>query len=211
MPIVLPDAEDCVKVTFKGTSSGQPWVNGIYMRHLPGTFDQAAAEALAAACHNVYFNAFIPQMVAACQLLQTEVIDLDTRTGPIATETVTHVGTNPASNPAPLQVACCISWRIQDRYRGGHPRMYLAGVSTTFIASGRNWTGTQLPLYQAAADGFLTGMTDITAGGLVWEMVCVRYFSHGQLLTTPLIRDITAATVHNRVDTMRRRLGKELA
>jgi hypothetical protein len=109
-----------------------------------------------------------------------------------------------------LQVALCISWSISDRYRGGHPRTYLPGIDGTFVTGGRLLTTAGHTAYLNAAAGFLTNMNAMTAGGSSWQMCCVRYFSQHQLLANPLVRTITGQSVHGRIDTQRRRLGKEV-
>ena len=209
MAVILPDAPGVVRIVHQGQNQGLPWVNTFHVLGSLGLYTQTDMEAVALAMHNAYFNSFVPQLNTATQLLSTTAIDLTSRTGPVGIETVSHAGTIPASSLPGLQVAYCISWTIQDRYRGGHPRMYLCAASNTEFQNGRTLTPTKVTALEAAADGYLVAAENMTVAGQTWSPVCVRYWSHNQLLATPLIRPIRGRAVHNRIDTMRRRLGKE--
>lgn len=209
MAVILPDAPGVVKLIFKGTNQNQPWVNTFHIRGGVGNYSSSEMEALATAMHSAYFNAFIPQLNAQTVLLTTQAIDLTSRQSYVGVEDIPHAGTATATQFPALQVAYCISWLIVDRYRGGHPRMYLPAASVADFTGGRTLTGAKQGQLQNAASGFLTAVSDLTVGGQVWEGVAVRYWSHQILQDPPLQRPIISSAVHTRIDTMRRRLGRE--
>jgi hypothetical protein len=77
--------------------------------------------------------------------------------------------------------------------------------------NGRLLTSAAHVKWTNAAAGFLTDFNAMSAGAATWSLVCVRYFSQGQLLPNPFVRVINTSIVHQRLDSQRRRLGKEIA
>jgi hypothetical protein len=209
MAIILPDVQNVVRLIHKGQNQGTPWVNTMHLQGTAGPFSEATLQAVATAAHQAYFNAFIPQLNVQTSLLSTTAVDLTSRTSGFAVDDTVHAGTVSAPVNPPLSVAYCISWTIADRYRGGHPRMYLCAASTSDYTGGRLLTTTKQTALSAAASGYLTSLGAIVAGSTTWYPVAVRYWSQHALLPTPLQRYIVDAAVHQRIDSQRRRLGKE--
>jgi hypothetical protein len=128
-------------------------------------------------------------------------------------------GTYPSDNlPLPPNVAAAVSWDIDKKYKGGHPRTYLPGIdSQALAASGSNiWSAAFIAALKAAALVFLqqvvayligAGMASATPG------VISRY-SKGprpSAVFFPITNSSSDVPVVNeRVDTQRRRLGKEV-
>jgi len=191
-----------------GTNQGQKWVNIFHSSYTVQPPDAATINAICQAVHTAYLNAFTPLWNSTCVLITVDGQDLASRTAATGTYSLTHPGTG-TTIPMAVQVALTLSWSISDRYRGGHPRTYLPGIDGTFVTNGRLLTTAGHTAYLNAAAGFLTNMNAMTAGGSSWRMCCVRYFSQHQLLANPLVRTITGQSVHGRIDTQRRRLGKE--
>jgi len=110
----------------------------------------------------------------------------------------------------PGQVAICISWPISAYYRGGHPRSYMAGVCADRLASMKSITSAAATAYADAGAAFRvavnemadTPFTAVTLG-------CYSFASHNEWRSVPIFRPFIGATVHTRLDTQRRRLGKE--
>jgi hypothetical protein len=211
MAVILPDAAGVVRIVHKGLLQGLNYVNTFHVRGSLGTYTEADMVAVATAMHTAYVNAFIPNLNTGTSLELTQAIDLTSRTGPVGVHQVRSVGTINTANLPSNQSAVCISWLITDRYRGGHPRMYLPLSASSDIQNGRTLTTAKLGLIDAAASGYLTSVTSMAIAGQTWEPVAVRYYSQGQLLGVPLQRAIKDAAVHSRVDSMRRRTGKELS
>jgi len=208
MPVILPNVPNTVRIIHQGLLQGIPFVNTMHLQ-AAGVFSDNGLQALATACHNAYFNAFIPQLNTATSLQSTTVVNLTSRTSGFGTDDTIHTGTVSVTAAPANSVAYCISWTILDRYRGGHPRMYLPGASTNDFTNGRTLTTTKQTALSSAASGYLTSLAGITVEAQTWVPVCVRYFSQHQLLVSPLIRPITDAVVHSRIDSMRRRTGRE--
>jgi hypothetical protein len=198
-----------MRFAVSGTNQGQKWVNIFHSKYSNTPADGATINSICQAVHTAYVNAFTTLWSSSTVLITVDGQDLASRTAATGTFSLTHPGVQ-TTIPMSLQVALCISWSISDRYRGGHPRTYLPGIDGNFVTGGRLLTTAGHTAYLNAAAGFLTNMNAMTAGGSSWQMCCVRYFSQHQLLANPYVRTITGQSVHGRIDTQRRRLGKEV-
>jgi hypothetical protein len=209
----VPDAPSTVKIRLIGTNSSGKWVNVLHAKYAGGTIDIAALATLAQNVRAAWVTNFAPRLTTSCQLLQVECTDIASRTGAQNVDTVGGAGTIPGVF-APLQVALVVSWKVGTRYRGGHPRMYLAGPDPSQIQTGNTWMPTYVTNVLAAARAFRTAINASAAGGATWQLVAVSYFhlvgGVPAYKVPPDILPIADAAIHTRVDTMRRRLGKEV-
>ena len=208
--VILPPVPSVARFAVSGTNQSQKWVNVFHMQYSNVPADTPTMNSICQAVHTAYLNAFTVLWSANCILITVDGQDLASRTGAVGSFSLSHPGTAVAAVDLPVQVALCLSWTISDRYRGGHPRTYLPGIVAGNLSQGRLLTTAGHTQYLNAAAAFLTNMNAITAGASSWKMVCVRYFSQHQLLPNPLVRLIGSEAVHGRIDTQRRRLGKEV-
>jgi hypothetical protein len=174
-----------------------------------GTVGQAIGTAWA--------NAMAPIHDVAVAVTEVKVTDLTSRTANVAVSTMNHPGTHPGTGSLPLNVAMVQSYVIQVRYRGGHPRTYWPAGVPSDIQTGHLWTTAFLANANTAATGWVGDINLIALGGGTLQHCAVSYF-HGKdslgkpiVRVTPLVFPTTSTLVHGRVDTMRRRLGKEVA
>jgi len=222
---ILPDAANTIRVSLQGTNQGTNWQNTVHLR-ATGSLGSTSAN-LATLCDSVA-TAWGANIATLCntQVFLTGVTatDLTTRSSPsfAATLTPTIPGTRGAPN-LPTQVACVISWTVPDRYRGGHGRIYIPAGLQADIISGRLWNTAATEFLadaRAAATGFYSALTGLSLGAVGLDLVVLSYFfgSHrtpGQppplpvMRPTPVAYIVSGARVRTRVDTQRRRLGKE--
>lgn len=111
-------------------------------------------------------------------LVLSELTDL---TSTSAAQVLNSTGTAGGAGAAPLTagVALVIKKKIARRYRGGHPRVYLPGMSTTYLTSPIQWNSTSLANIVAGWTTFIaacTANTNPAAIGAITE-VNVSYFS----------------------------------
>jgi hypothetical protein len=125
----------------------------------------------------------------------------------------TGVGANDDGVALPANVACAISWRISASYRGGHPRTYLCGLNTEQVSDTARFTPAAQAAIQAAASAFRGDMNAITGGTSVTDtrLGTVSYVLDGDWRATPLFRPFTGEGVDARIDSQRRRLGRDIA
>lgn len=115
---------------------------------------------------------------------------------------------SPALSP---QVAACWSWTINRRHRGGHPRTYLAGLTTVITTSvGSNMiSSTWQNNLVINAQNFMLTINASVAGSLTWQLGTISYYNNHLALDPPVFYPYLGVEVGARLDTQRRRLGKE--
>src|SRR6266480_7432 len=207
--VILPIVPNVARFAVSGTWQNHKWVNVFHLKYSSVPGDGPTMNSVCQAVHTAYVNAISTIVGPTWTLAQVDGQDLASRTGAVGTFALSHVGTAAGNPEPPVSVAVCASWTIQDRYRGGHPRTYFAGVQSAAITNGSTLTTAAHTLWLNAASALLTDFNAITAAASSWQMVCVRYFNQSQLLQNPYVRPVTGQAVHGRIDSMRRRTGKE--
>lgn len=115
----------------------------------------------------------------------------------------------------PASVAWVISWRISPRYRGGHPRTYLAGIDRVELADQVSFVGSSVTALQASVNTFFNAINALTPAPFTSVTLGVlRQFANGgsttkppTFLTPPQFIPFTGGVVKPGVATQRRRLG----
>jgi hypothetical protein len=155
-------------------------------------------------------NGFMSAVSELWEITSTNAYD---NTG--ATENVgSSAGPYPGSvsgNCLPPNCAAGVSWSIPAHYRGGHPRMYLPGVPETALTTpGQpSLASTFRATLAAAAGSFLTKFAEGVVAGIAEELGTVSYSRDNEPLAEPPFYPYTGGEVHGRLDSQRRRLGKE--
>jgi hypothetical protein len=96
------------------------------------------------------------------------------------------------------------------RWRGGHPRFYLPGLYSADLTNGSQIVSTVRTPLQTASDNFLNAMNALIQGPNTFKMHGVRYIQGGNPLPGPISLPVDKLTVHGRVDSQRRRTGREV-
>lgn len=114
----------------------------------------------------------------------------------------------------PLSPNCAdtISWLITSHYRGGHPRTYLPGPPTTAVtAAGSNeLTSDWRTALAAFAGAFITAFNDALVGEVTEAIGSMAYSrNHEPIEGGPDFYPYQGGTIKGRLDSQRRRLGKE--
>lgn len=220
---ILPDANNCVATTLVGTVQGATWNNKIHFQgEAPlGTITTAMLDTFNTAIATAWGTNVAPLCNPLVLLTDVNSVVLTNRTSPVlyshlpAAIPGTRTGT-----PLPTSAAVCISWAINRRYRGGHGRIYVPAGNVGDIVNGRTLGGTFQTAANAAAAAFYAALTGLSLGGVPSRLVVLSYYeaapnpspppaNHSVLRTAGLPFEVTGARVRTRLDTQRRRLGKE--
>ena len=205
----LPTVEGVLRVAVKGVNHDEPWTNVFHVNIGPGlNLDAAAVNDFAGDFLSAFTTSFYPimsQQAGARECVVTQLQDILAPSG-----TATDAGAGAVSGAiAPLSVSKLLRWSIARRYRGGHPRTYLAGVPQADVdVDGRLLVAAALTGTQTAAAAFLTAVNAITVGGGNAALAVVHYYRNNALLTVPLVDDVTAVQAQRPIATQRRRLQR---
>jgi hypothetical protein len=207
-----------VRIKYQGTTQGQPFVNLFYGKYT--SLNGVDMHALAVALGTLWSTTWATACTANTLINATSVWDLASAAGIVGTDTTQHTGTRTVGvgSQLPVNVACAVSWIVAYRWRGGHFRTYFPGSYDLDTSGGKNFTDTYAQLVKTAAGNFRTAMKQMSVptGGL--ELSGVRYYGSGGSETNPptplgvpIPLKIEAEAVRHRIDSMRRRLGKEIS
>lgn len=217
-PPVPRPSPGITRVAFSGTFASAKWANVMHV-NVPssGSHTQAAADSLANSLHTFFGQAFAPVSNVNWVLEETNIVMF---TGP--TTVLEAVGTGAVTGQDSGSVlsagtAIVISWKTSAYYRGGHPRTYLCGVTQDRLASATQWSAQTIQDYSGAAVGFRGAIngTTLPGGSTVTLGYLQVYPPKGSTsvpkvyLDPPIFHPFVSSSVHPRVDSQRRRLGRE--
>lgn len=198
-----------VVVVLKGTVGTQPWANVLHLQYTGAAPTVADLQSVGAAVSTAWQTNFTPLQHTSTGLSSIDLADLTNPAAAAATVTASIPGTRTGAANA-NSVTCVVSWKINIRYRGGHPRTYLAiGANADIQAGGRLWATAFVTSVNNAANGFRTALNAIAVSGTTYKMCAVSLVFNNAPRTQGVPYTIQSNAVHGRVDTQRRRLGKE--
>jgi hypothetical protein len=210
MPTLAP-VSSCIRATCQGSANGVQVANVFHLLATSGgtgPFSTADITGVATAVGTIYKARFQALLSANYSGVTVTAIDLTNDVGAGSTYTTAMVGSD-GGTTTPASAAACITWRIPRHYRGGHPRTYLGPLGSTAIGGPTNLAAGYVTALQTAATGFLTDCNAIVSGGIGFKLICVHRYRNGVILATPTVDLISSASVDNRIDSQRRRLGPD--
>jgi len=217
MPPLLP-VPGVVRCALTGTFGDAKWANifHIAQRLSGGSFINAAAwtqpdlDALAVAWGTWWNSHFKQHQTLSSALADVFVVDLTSDTGLQSARATPIPGTNAGTADFSAQTCVCVSWKARQRYRGGHLRSYLVPGTTGNKTTPTTWGTGYTNAVATSMNNFLStlaGENTISPDGLA--LVGVHRVRHGQPIDPVGTEIILSATVDTRIDTQRRRLGKD--
>lgn len=119
-------------------------------------------------------------------------------------------GTSTGSAMAP-GVSVAISWQIVDTYRGGKPRTYLPGIpsNAATVSGGSGLSTAYATSLDTAATLFMNDLLAHPVTGTTLHLGTVSYFNAHAVRPVPVFRPYFAVKIHERIDSQRRRNGRE--
>ena len=197
--MVVSGAADGVSIVnifhVKGTAAGGAFTQG-ELDNLTNAF----ASSFKTRFQSMFANAYAFQNVVAT--------DLSTTFGVVSTATMTGNGSAGVTS-APNNVCIGLSWKIARHYRGGHPRTYIGPIATAQVGTGTTILAAAVTNAKAAGAGLISDVVAIAGSGAPAQLVAVHRISAGAILKPPLVDTITAVGVDSRIDSQRKRLGKD--
>lgn len=209
-----PPTRSC-KLEFVGTYREANWANVMWL-YLTGNgvIPHDWQVDLADAAFNAYKAYFLTEISFEVELNFARVNIWD---GPDVSQAISTETASPGLklDPGlPANVAICVSWPLAVHYRGGHPRTYLPGVTQASLDGTTRVLAAYASDVATRANQFHTAMEVIppTATVSSVEHGTMSFQSKKQWRTPPVFRRIAlGAHVDTRLDSQRRRLGRDIA
>lgn len=217
--IPLPPLINTIKVIANWVlPAGRLAKNVYYLKAAGGTVTSDVPNLLSIANQlmSAYPTGGFRPLLASTTQLQSVTCKDNGGTTAQAISTATPMFGTSAGTSLPPQCAVCLSWQIAETYRGGKPRMYLPGIPDNAPVSKGDSAlqASYATAMEAAGSAFRTAVNAIVPTGPVGATVTlgtISYHTGHAVRPTPLFREYINVAVHERIDSQRRRSGRESA
>jgi len=137
---VPPLVANVIRFRCTGTlQNDAAWGNRLYVSYSGGPPSVSNMLTLAEGVSSAWSTDLSAFQSSAVTLTAVDAVDLSATDGAANTADVTIAGTG-ESTQLPNQVAAVIKFDLSRRYRGGKPKMFLAGIPTNVIADDSHFT-----------------------------------------------------------------------
>lgn len=207
----MPPVVNTVKATVHGLLGPVAYDNVFHLQFTGPPPTAADCITLATDVLNSYNTSFISLLSSgSARTTGCDVVDLTSNTSASGTVSLTTAGTR-AGGTLTNNSATVISWHINLRYRGGHPRTYLPPGCVPDLLDTNLWTTSYIAAVNSGASSFRAAINAIAIGATTYKLAIVSYTSGGLPRPTPFVLLVQGNAVHGRIDSQRRRLGREVA
>jgi hypothetical protein len=214
---VKPPLLDTVKLILNWTGPGAVTAKNIMYALLVPSIDTTNPANLLIIANNMMSAAAssnLTQNIAAPWVLSSVTAkDNGLESGAFSTSTHAAVTGGAAAPAVPPQSAVVISWGINASYRGGKPRTYLPGLASSYTtpSGGAGITTAAASAIEGYATAFMNAFNESLISSTNPALGTISYQTGHVPRPTPIFREFFSATVHERLDSQRRRSGKESA
>lgn len=218
----LPDVSQVVRITMQfKLAADLDVVNRFYQKYggTPGALTVADADSWAGTVGSAWSTHLAPHQRTELQLEEVTLEDLTSDTGAVGTAAFSGTGSE-STSALTAGTALIIKQHIERRYRGGHPRQYLAGIDGSHLSTDQTWDGGFLATFVAAYIAFRAECASGCPSGLAPATdVSVSYYQGFHNVTfpservrsvptrrsTPVVDPISTFTANPKVGSQRRR------
>jgi hypothetical protein len=210
----LASVPNVLKVVIEGTTPIDPWANTLHVSYSSAPPSAADCATFAGQVLASWVTNMSPLQYVAMTVEKAVVIDLSSSSGASGESVASSAGTRTGTR-LPGSAAMLISKSIARRYRGGHPRSYVAAGVDADLLDASHWTTAMVVASLGGWEAFIAEIVPLTRGALVTVTeVIVSYYetippAHvSTRRVTPLVEPVTGYTAQPRLGTQRRRLGR---
>lgn len=215
----LPPLPLTAKFTLFTQVAGGPLCNTSFYMKYTNSLSQADATTLLNTLSASWNTRLAPLTAPQYQLAFVRAIDLNSQSGVVVQIPAVHVGTA-AGSAVTAGVSLVLQAKVAFRYRGGHPRVYLCGMSQNNLSDQNTWNATFQGTIVTAWTGMLGDLATTPPVG-VGAMSQVYWHTHSSNkndfpggvpttkppwpLATPVSHPITSWATNPQVASQRRR------
>jgi len=202
---------DAMRISLEGTYGDATWANILHLQTINnGAPTVADMQTVLTDVADAFHGNVMPFFSSALELTQAKgVLILSGSTEQVGVVSTTLAGSETGVG-MPASTAVALSWSISAYYRGGKPRTYVCGVTEDIVQTVRTIKAASGASIAAGAATFIDDVNAITTTSITAVELGTYSFASGNAWRgTPLFRAYTGVIVHDRLDSQRRRLGKE--
>lgn len=199
------------RVVFRGAASTIPVINVMHVANnwpTLSSYTQAQIDQLATSMASLFIGNLVPLTNSNYGSIECVATDLSSELGLVGQAPMIGSGTG-TSTGVPNSTSVCISWKIGRHYRGGHPRTYMGPIAALSVATPTSLGASFVTSANNAASAFRTAVNALSLAGQPARLVCIHRYVAGVQVPDPTVDEITGNAVDTRIDTQRRRLGRD--
>ena len=141
--VALPAVSKVIRVDLHQTFDINTNVQNRLFFRFTGTMSSTDLATLCTTIRNAWNTNMAPVLTTGHTLTSVVATDLSSNTGAQQVNSTASVGTV-ADTKLTTGAAMVIKFKIGIRYRGGHPRIYLAGLGIARLSNTNNWNWTAI-------------------------------------------------------------------
>lgn len=214
----LNPVPNCLRITFGGPYGPYPWTNVLHWEYsgtAPSNGTCANIATTAAASWGTHMSPEQPSPIVLNKVVVTDLTSVTSGEG----EWIGDVPGTRGDDTIGANSCMLVTYPATYRYKGGHPRSYLAIGGNADNADAAHWSTAFVEESKTHFDAFLAAITGYsTSGTTLTQQVAVRYrgkfLPNGgpphYYLTTPLVLTIAAGqtVTQAQMASQRRRIGR---
>lgn len=218
----LPAVANIAKIQLHHTYGTDSNVVNTFHCRFTGSTTEASLNAWALAINTAWSAHLAPLITSLCTLNTVAIEDLTSNVSATGSDITNSPGLGTAGG-VPAQVCLVMSFQINRRYRGGHPRQYIAGLTPAELQDEDHWTTATInnweaayTLFQQTVSQFSSGVTTATqivslsyVAGHTWEQDTRGNWHKMPIYRpSPLVDVVNGYIAQPLVGTIRRRAQK---
>lgn len=196
------------RVAISGTQTTLPWTNVFYLDLSGASIVSADLNTLAGDIASEWNSSIAANVSVDTDLTEVAIVYVPSVGNELTgIWTGTHVGTASGSTIDNAATCAVVNFHINAYYRGGHPRLYMAGLTTGQVSGTNVLTPTVQGNIATSWSAFLTAVNAMTTTNITAVQMGTCSFQTGNAWRVPpIFRPYKSVTVRSLIGTQRRRI-----
>jgi hypothetical protein len=208
VPGPLPDVPSVLEIALKGDWESAIVANVFKLKYSGSAPSNSTCDAIAAHVGDKWDADVMEHLSVNYHVTLTTCTDLTSRTAGSGSSITAHAGGHTES-VMPANCALLWHWHSPVRYRGGHPRTYVPGLTADRLDNNQVISDASVTTFDTDQGAFVADVVGFSSGGCTITAFALARIDHAPTPPTLIATyDLEPAGVAKRVCSQRRRLGK---
>lgn len=196
------------RVAISGTTMTHKWVMVFYLQITGGTVTVNDLQSVANEIDSLYNSNINPLVPSTVTMTDIKVVYVPSVGNEVVFEgNYSRTGIGAGTQVADASACFVVNWHISAYYRGGHPRTYMTGVTTTEITNGSDLSSTATTAVSGGWNAFRNALNAFTTTNISTIVMGTLSFQSGNVWrATPLFRAYTSVSTRSKLGSQRRRI-----
>lgn len=210
----LPAVPQVLRVQIQGNSGEATpitWQNILHFAYSGSAPSNATCTTIANHIATEWGTHMSPEQVSNTAQNLVQVVDLTSDISGTGADFTVNVGSR-GDDELPANVAYLVTYPVNRRYRGGHPRTYLYVLGISDFLDAAHWSDAATAEVQTHWAAFLNAIVGYSSGGCtISNLVNVSYRSGDAVRVTPVVDILSTSTMigQQQMASQRRRIGRK--